>query len=61
MAIDVIDHTIPAPAHAQAHRDIDQDDADDPQQCTEYIGEIYSYLRELEVGPALFSDADSSC
>lgn len=30
--------------------DIDQDDADVPQLCSEYVKDIYVYLRSLEVG-----------
>ncbi|XP_065844306.1 G2/mitotic-specific cyclin-B-like [Oscarella lobularis] len=28
---------------------IDEDDADNPQLCSEYVNDIYKYLRELEV------------
>ena len=29
--------------------DIDQQEADNPQLCSEYAKDIYKYLRELEV------------
>lgn len=29
--------------------DIDAEDHDNPQLCTEYVNEIYSYMRTLEV------------
>ena len=29
--------------------DIDEIDQDNPQLCAEYVKEIYSYMRELEV------------
>lgn len=36
---------------AGCHRyfDIDQEDADDPMACTEYVNDIFEYLRESEV------------
>lgn len=37
-------------ADAQLHiDDTDTDDADNPQLCTEYVKEIYQYMREMEV------------
>lgn len=38
---DVILHT--------AIRDVDADDYDNPMLCSEYVKEIYKYLRQLEV------------
>ena len=29
--------------------DIDESDQDNPQLCAEYVKEIYTYMRELEV------------
>ena len=37
------------------YENIDEDDADNPQLCSEYVNDIYKYMRELEVG----SRADS--
>lgn len=31
-------------------RDVDTDDAADPNLCSEYVKDIYSYLKVLEVG-----------
>lgn len=54
----------PGPAYGQAQQqqqygaascrrydyiDIDQEDADDPMACTEYVNDIFEYLRESEV------------
>lgn len=39
---DVILHT--------AIRDVDADDYDNPMLCSEYVKDIYKYLRQLEVG-----------
>lgn len=30
-------------------QDVDEDDEDQPQLCSQYVKDIYSYLRELEV------------
>jgi hypothetical protein len=64
MSIDVLDHgqhamASEAPAAALAtspmvptqpvFEDIDKDAVDDPQQCAEYVNDIYAYLREMEV------------
>lgn len=38
---DVILHT--------AIRDVDADDYDNPMLCSQYVKEIYKYLRQLEV------------
>lgn len=53
----------PAPAYGQQQQqqyggascrrydyvDIDQEDVDDPMACTEYVTDIFEYLRESEV------------
>ncbi|XP_065836913.1 G2/mitotic-specific cyclin-B-like [Oscarella lobularis] len=31
------------------YENIDEDDADNPQLCSEYVNDIYKYMRELEV------------
>lgn len=31
-------------------KDVDADDGADPNLCSEYVKDIYSYLRDLEVG-----------
>lgn len=64
MSIDILDHGQQAAlAAAAAHpateapvaigtstvEDIDKEGADDPQQCAEYVNDIYTYLREMEV------------
>ena len=36
--------------HKLVIEDIDESDRDNPQLCAEYVKEIYSYMRELEVG-----------
>lgn len=33
-----------------AIRDVDADDYDNPMLCSEYVKDIYKYLRQLEVG-----------
>ena len=33
--------------------DVDAGDADNPQLCSEYVLEIYHYMRRLEVGDAV--------
>lgn len=30
-------------------QDVDEDDEDQPQLCSQYVKDIYNYLRELEV------------
>lgn len=30
-------------------QDVDEQDADQPQLCSEYVKDIYNYLRDLEV------------
>lgn len=35
--------------------DIDEGDSDQPQLCSEYVKDIYAYLRHLEVKVFLFS------
>lgn len=35
--------------------DIDADDEDNPQLVSEYVNDIYAYLRELEVRLRLFT------
>jgi len=42
----------PPPQHQElgSFEDIDINDAGNPQACSEYVQEIYEYLRELEVG-----------
>jgi len=42
-------------------RDIDAEDASNPQLCTEYTQEIYAYLRQLEKRGAVRSDFLSGC
>lgn len=45
----LIDEDI-APAKVEiAHDDIDLYDYDDPQSVTEYVDDIYAYMREIEV------------
>lgn len=44
-----------APVPADVH-DIDQDDIGNPQQCAEYVGEIYAYMMELERRHAVPTD-----
>lgn len=36
-----------------AIRDVDADDYDNPMLCSEYVKDIYKYLRELEVDVCL--------
>lgn len=36
-----------------AVRDVDADDYDNPMLCSEYVKDIYKYLRELEVDVCL--------
>lgn len=36
-------------------QDLDEGDEDDPMMVTEYVEEVYEYLKELEVGPLRFS------
>ena len=31
-------------------KDVDIDDIDDPMRCSEYVIDIYKYLRQLEAG-----------
>lgn len=31
-------------------KDVDADDYDNPMLCSEYVKDIYKYLRQLEVG-----------
>lgn len=40
-----------------AIRDVDADDYDNPMLCSEYVKDIYKYLRQLEV---VFFPADCS-
>lgn len=37
-----------------AIRDVDADDYDNPMLCSEYVKDIYKYLRQLEVSRLLF-------
>jgi hypothetical protein len=34
--------------------DLDQEDIDDPQMVSEYVAEIFEYLKEVEVGTLSF-------
>lgn len=67
MSIDILDHGQQAALAAAAAQsateapvaiststveDIDKEGADDPQQCAEYVNDIYTYLREMEVRSA---------
>ena len=36
-------------SHKLVIEDIDESDQDNPQLCAEYVKEIYTYMRELEV------------
>lgn len=63
MSIDILDHgqhaasassavvaaATEAAISTPAIEDIDKDAADDPQQCAEYVNDIYAYLRDMEV------------
>ncbi|KAM9330983.1 G2/mitotic-specific cyclin-B1 [Gastrophryne carolinensis] len=37
-------------------KDVDEDDADNPMLCSDYVKDIYCYLRELEVQQAIQPD-----
>lgn len=37
-------------------QDVDEDDADQPQLCSQYVKQIYSYLHDLEVQQAVRSN-----
>lgn len=43
-------------------KDVDADDYDNPMLCSEYVKDIYKYLRQLEVGLLWsYSNALSCC
>jgi hypothetical protein len=39
-----------SPKHVETIEDIDAADANDPAQVSEYVEDIYEYLRTIEVG-----------
>lgn len=39
-----------------AIRDVDADDYGNPMLCSEYVKDIYKYLRQLEVNPVIVFD-----
>lgn len=40
----------------EVHTDIDEPDTDDEMACTEYVNDVYEYLREKEVAEAIDPD-----